>query len=284
VISDADYPLESLLANESGTVSLNLLIDRSGRVYFAQTLKGSGFTRLDQAAIEIAKTKWRFQPSQKEGQPTDGAVKVDVTWTLPLIPVNEFAIDAPNPPAGAKLVAPEPLTRNTVTARDYPEASIRLSEQGRTWVQYQITDKGMVGETRVVEPSGHPRLDEAATRVVRRWKFTPGTVDGKPSDFWVAAFVFFTLDKGGRDFCAARPLISPYERRLRMKDGKLFGGEGWLLVNDQRTVIDALLQTNMGWMRVSKVLADQIKVPPEFVFEEKRTNKTNCWINVPLPP
>jgi hypothetical protein len=40
----------------------------------------------------------------------------------------------------------------------------------------------------------------------------------------------------------------------------------------------------MGWMRVSKVLADQIKVPPEFVFEEKRTNKTNCWINVPLPP
>jgi hypothetical protein len=69
-----------------------------------------------------------------------------------------------------------------------------------------------------------------------------------------------------------------------MKDGKLFGGEGWLLVNDQRTVIDALLQTNMGWMRVSKVLADQIKVPPEFVFEEKRTNKTNCWINVPLPP
>jgi TonB family protein len=60
-ILDTDYPLESLLANEEGQVSLNLLVDAEGKVTFAQVLTGSGSQRLDQAAARVARTRWHFR-------------------------------------------------------------------------------------------------------------------------------------------------------------------------------------------------------------------------------
>ena len=83
-MSDADYPLESLIANEEGRVTLNLIVNAEGRVAFAQRLISSGFDRLDQAAIQIATARWMFRPAIRDGQPTVGSVKVDVAWSLPL--------------------------------------------------------------------------------------------------------------------------------------------------------------------------------------------------------
>jgi protein TonB len=41
----------------------------------------SGYRELDRAAIEAAR-KWRFNPAIKNGQKTEGYVRVPVAWNL----------------------------------------------------------------------------------------------------------------------------------------------------------------------------------------------------------
>src|SRR5215471_19918462 len=61
-IFDHDYPVESLVSTEQGKVTLNLLVGAQGHVGFAQKLSSNGADRLDQAAVQIARTRWQFQP------------------------------------------------------------------------------------------------------------------------------------------------------------------------------------------------------------------------------
>src|SRR3954462_3823739 len=64
-IPDFEYPLEPLLANQEGEVSLNLLIDSTGQVAYAQITKFSDSAPLDRSAARIAKASWRFEPAKK---------------------------------------------------------------------------------------------------------------------------------------------------------------------------------------------------------------------------
>jgi protein TonB len=50
------YPVESRQAREEGTVVLRITVDARGRPTNVSIIKGSGFPRLDRAAIEGA---WR---------------------------------------------------------------------------------------------------------------------------------------------------------------------------------------------------------------------------------
>lgn len=62
---------------------------------------------------------------------------------------------------------------------DYPEASRRLGEEGRTVIRVAIGPDGSVSDCSVAASSGHPRLDRRACEVaLRRWRFTPATEDG----------------------------------------------------------------------------------------------------------
>lgn len=73
---DARYPRISEALGEQGDVELRLTLDEEGRVRGVVLLKGSGFERLDEAAMSAA-PKWRFDLT-----PPAGFVAEDVLRTF----------------------------------------------------------------------------------------------------------------------------------------------------------------------------------------------------------
>lgn len=63
-----EYPYASRRAQEEGTVLLTVRIDERGRVVSQRVKKSSGFSRLDQAALEAVR-HWRYEPARRNGRP-----------------------------------------------------------------------------------------------------------------------------------------------------------------------------------------------------------------------
>ena len=96
--------------------------------------------------------------------------------------------------ATAPVTPPLAITSHAATAADYPVASIPLHEEGMTQVQYLVLADGTVGNTIIARPSGSPRLDEAAVRLVTGWRYKPASQNGRPVPAWLYANVVFQLD------------------------------------------------------------------------------------------
>jgi TonB family protein len=79
-----EYPKESLKANETGTVSLKILILPSGEVKQVLVDKSSGFAKLDLAASQAVQ-KWHFMPWQS----MEGALE---QWTVVQITFQEEGV------------------------------------------------------------------------------------------------------------------------------------------------------------------------------------------------
>lgn len=75
------YPPASRRAGEEGTVKLRILVDERGAPRQVELLRGSGFDRLDQAAIDAVR-KWRFKPASSGGQNITAWTQVAVTFRL----------------------------------------------------------------------------------------------------------------------------------------------------------------------------------------------------------
>ena len=88
-------------------------------------------------------------------------------------------VDLSNPaPPGVEW--PKALNSHAITAADYPRESIRNREQGTVVVRYVVREDGTVGDIQILRSSGIQRLDDATIPFVTKWRFTPGTRDGKP--------------------------------------------------------------------------------------------------------
>jgi protein TonB len=74
------YPMESRRKKEQGTVVLRLVIGTDGRVEEVSIAQSSGFDRLDQAALQAARS-WRWQPMTRGGQP----VQVRGVMSIPFV-------------------------------------------------------------------------------------------------------------------------------------------------------------------------------------------------------
>jgi len=64
------YPKLSRKLKEQGTVYLNVLVLKNGKVGDLNLQQSSGFSRLDQAAINAVR-HWQFEPAKQLGQPVD---------------------------------------------------------------------------------------------------------------------------------------------------------------------------------------------------------------------
>ena len=63
----------------------------------------------------------------------------------------------------------------------YPAESIHAREEGRVLLAVTIGADGAVSRASVFKPSGHPRLDDAASQYVKdHWRWQPATRSGKP--------------------------------------------------------------------------------------------------------
>ncbi len=75
------YPPMSRRAGEQGRVLLKVLVSENGAAERVQLETGSGYEKLDQAAIEAVK-KWSFIPARRNNQPVSAYVLVPVKFSL----------------------------------------------------------------------------------------------------------------------------------------------------------------------------------------------------------
>ncbi len=76
------YPTISQRLGEQGTSLLEVNISTEGNVTECKIAKTSGSDRLDQAACEFVKARWRWQPPTQEGKPVAATTRVSVVWNL----------------------------------------------------------------------------------------------------------------------------------------------------------------------------------------------------------
>ncbi|MBI2993471.1 MAG: energy transducer TonB [Gammaproteobacteria bacterium] len=157
---------------------------------------------------------------QKEEEPPPPPPKFEQP-PPPFVPPPEIAIDIPvesststaitqvttqvRPPAPppAPVAKPGPTPPRADPKRpnsrpDYPPTSRRLGEEGSVILALYVAEDGKVKEAKVHEPSGFPKLDEAAVReALRRWRFIPATLEGKNVAAWHQVKVTFRLTEDG---------------------------------------------------------------------------------------
>ncbi len=76
------YPDLSIRMQEQGNVTLRVTIDESGNCTDAVVTTSSGSQRLDQAAINWVKSKWKWNPPTQNGKPTSAQTLVQVQFNL----------------------------------------------------------------------------------------------------------------------------------------------------------------------------------------------------------
>lgn len=81
-VSQADYPPEALKLGEQGATSLSYVVLEDGSVGDIQVLKSSGFSRLDQGAETMVKSRWRFKPAMRNGRPVREALTAEIVFAL----------------------------------------------------------------------------------------------------------------------------------------------------------------------------------------------------------
>jgi len=109
-------------------------------------------------------------------------------------------VPAAAPPVAAATAAPAPVTPPSFNAAylkneppRYPNASRRMSEQGRVLLRVLVSAAGAPEKVELATSSGFERLDVAALETVRTWKFVPAHQTGKPLAAWVQVPITFSL-------------------------------------------------------------------------------------------
>jgi len=134
--------------------------------------------------------------------PPDIAIEMPVE--APTTAIQTVTTVAPPKPAPAAPPAPAPVERvvaapksdprRPLTQPEYPPSSRRAGEAGTVVLEVYVLENGRVGDAKVKESSGFPKLDEAALREVKRsWRLLPGTENGKPIAMWGQFAVTFKL-------------------------------------------------------------------------------------------
>jgi TonB family protein len=97
------------------------------------------------------------------------------------------------PPDGIPVVTAEAqLTRRV--APDYPATALRKGIQGYVDLRFTITPQGTVTNVAVVGADPTEVFDHAAAEAVRRWRYDPRTLDGRPVESQSQVRLQFKLD------------------------------------------------------------------------------------------
>jgi periplasmic protein TonB len=76
------YPPISVRLNESGTTLMEVHITTEGNVDQCTVVQTSSSERLDNAACDFVKSRWRWQPPTNQGAPVAVKTRVSVKWDL----------------------------------------------------------------------------------------------------------------------------------------------------------------------------------------------------------
>lgn len=107
-----NYPIDLQRAGIGGVVGLQLWVDSTGAVDVANLAKGSGYGRLDKAALQVAPT-FHFDPARRRGRAVGTWVEFDVRFQVP----SDDSVSAPavRAPRGAGAAGMAELLRPITT-------------------------------------------------------------------------------------------------------------------------------------------------------------------------
>lgn len=77
------YPRQDLRAGNTGTVTLRVLVDATGRPQEASIERSSGHRGLDRAARDQVLAHWRFHPAHRQGRAIAAYALVPIEFNLP---------------------------------------------------------------------------------------------------------------------------------------------------------------------------------------------------------
>jgi protein TonB len=128
---------------------------------------------------------------------------IPITPELPSSPIGFSGAWSPSngPGSGASTVVqtynPDLLDHTPHAVRQtqpvYPLDAKVKSESGEVMVAFVVDESGRVLNARVVS-STDPVFEEPTLRAIEQWRFTPGTVHGRPVRFRMSVPVAFSLD------------------------------------------------------------------------------------------
>jgi len=204
---------DTSLFTRRGLAFVAILVLHAGMVW----LLASGMsTKLVDAVLGPIETRIIEEAPEQEDKPPPPPPKIETP--PPFVPPPDVSIevpvDVPNnaiqtmttviPPKPVPAAQPAPVARvvaapksdprRPLTQPEYPPSSRRAGEAGTVVLEVYVLETGKVGDARVKESSGFPKLDEAALREVKRsWRLLPGTENGKPVPMWGQFAVTFKL-------------------------------------------------------------------------------------------
>jgi TonB family protein len=165
------YPALSKRLGEQGIVTLKVRADARGAVSDAVVLQGSGYTRLDNAAIDAVREAQVVPRKGKDGRSVGAWYKASIQFTLN---------DADRPAGTATPPAPRRSYGERVTAAVRPNIAFSNDVAGNPAVEYTLALRpdGRIMDARLSKASGVPEWDAAALRAILRTDRMPLTDDG----------------------------------------------------------------------------------------------------------
>jgi len=81
---------------------------------------------------------------------------------------------------------------------EYPEMAIFLGYQGNAIVRIKVSAKGLSQGVEILRSSGHKILDEAVTKALKKWRFTPSKPGNTPmANSVVISVIYILYDRNG---------------------------------------------------------------------------------------
>jgi len=77
----------------------------------------------------------------------------------------------------------------------YPPEALRQRIEGTVVVYTEVLPNGESGQVEVAQSSGHRILDAAAVATIKKWRFTPGTQNGRTTTQWVQIPITFRIEQ-----------------------------------------------------------------------------------------
>ncbi len=77
----------------------------------------------------------------------------------------------------------------------YPRTALRLGQEGTVVLRLLVRADGSVDELAIKTSSGIPRLDKAALKSVKRWRYVPAMQSDEAIDYWYEQPIVFSLRK-----------------------------------------------------------------------------------------
>jgi len=192
--ASAIYPASALEQKIQGEIEVQIVVSEAGDVDYAKASKGDAV--LAKAAEDAAK-KWRFKPVAKDGNPIPVVSQATFNFTLgnaaegskEIVPEIAPATDFPRRIRVSSGVGQGQLLSKTNPF--YPPYAREMHIQGVVLLKALIGKDGAIASLETI--SGPPELVSSATDAVRKWRYRPYLLMGRPIEVECQIQVNFAL-------------------------------------------------------------------------------------------